>query len=85
MGWKRKNFLNIRICQSIHRSNWCIGYIKVTGTKGSTTFNGNPSEEWVWGPALDIASLFEPIPDNTISLTLTPPDNVFNRSNLWII
>ncbi len=68
-----------------------LGTLKVTGTKGSTTFNGNPSEEWVWGPALDITGLFEPIPDNTISLTLTPPDNdtligqTYGLSSLWLV
>jgi len=68
-----------------------LGTLKVTGTKGSTTFNENPSEEWVWGPALDITRLFEPIPDNTISLTLTPPDNdtligqTYGLSSLWLV
>jgi parallel beta-helix repeat protein len=68
-----------------------LGTLKVTGTKGSTTFNGSPSEEWVWGPALDLTGLFEPIPDNTISLTLTPPDNdtligqTYGLSSLWLV
>ncbi len=68
-----------------------LGTLEVTSTKGSKTFNENRPDEWVWGPALDLTGLFDPIPDNTISLTLTAPDNdtligqTYGLSRLWLV
>ena len=42
-----RNFLTLeRYANPYTDQIGALGTLKVTGTKGSTTFNGNPSEEW---------------------------------------